>query len=480
MNQDRNILNRIKLVMDLLLTLLAFICAYNIRKYLLVDPYGGITAEYDLITVLMMIAIIWYVTLGFMNDKYSYGAKISSFMLKGVFKNVTTSVVILVLCMYMFKIKDISRVLIFMFYLLDLAALYFSRWMIGKYLFSGLNKRFNKRYVLILGSRSTAKELIQMVVNNPETDIILVGCLELNRQDVGKTVCHGVKIIGSLDDLREVLLSQIIDEVLITMPLNVIKNSEWYLSFINTFGITIRIIPHWYIRKFISIQPSTHAFQVDRFLLEPALVLSTIQERRDVLIVKSILDYFLALFVLILSLPLFIIISGLVKYSSPGPIFYKQVRCGQFGRKFVVYKFRTMVQDADKKLENLVELNEACGPVFKIKKDPRIIPYIGTYLRKFGLDELPQFINVLRGEMSVVGPRPPIPVEVEKYELWQRRRLSMKPGITCIWQIQPNRNDIPFDQWMNMDLDYIDRWSLWLDLSLILKTLPAVFLGRGR
>jgi lipopolysaccharide/colanic/teichoic acid biosynthesis glycosyltransferase len=184
--------------------------------------------------------------------------------------------------------------------------------------------------------------------------------------------------------------------------------------------------------------------------------------------------------VLILGFPLFITISCLIKHSSSGPVFFKQIRCGQFGRKFAVYKFRTMDQDAAEKLESLVKFNEANGPAFKIKKDPRIIPYIGTFLRKLSLDELPQFVNVIRGEMSVVGPRPPIPSEVEKYELWQRRRLSMKPGITCIWQIQPNRNDIPFDRWMDMDLDYIDRWSLWLDISLILKTFPAVFWGRGR
>jgi exopolysaccharide biosynthesis polyprenyl glycosylphosphotransferase len=319
-----------------------------------------------------------------------------------------------------------------------------------------------------------------MVASNPETDIKFMGCLDLNREDVGKTVCCGVQIIGTLDDLRDVLLNQVIDEVLITMPLNKIKNSEWYLSFINNFGITIRIIPHWYIRKFISMQPSVHAFQADRFLLEPALVLSTIRERRDALIIKSILDFLLALFVLILTFPLFIVISALIKHSSPGPVFYKQIRCGQFGRKFVVYKFRTMVQDADEKLATLAKLNEASGPVFKIKNDPRIIPYIGTFLRKMSLDELPQFINVIRGEMSVVGPRPPIPSEVEKYELWQRRRLSMKPGITCAWQIQPFRNDISFETWMNMDLDYIAQWSLWLDIVLILKTIPVVLLGRGR
>ncbi|MFH0994378.1 MAG: sugar transferase [Pseudomonadota bacterium] len=480
MNPDRNLPKRIELLVDVLLTLLAFIFAYTIKKYLTVDPTGGLATETNYFLLLMMVTVIWYVTPDFLNDNYNYGAKMSAPMLMGVFKGVTISAIILVLCLYILKIKDISRLLIFMFYFMDLAALYLCRWMMRKYISTKRKKDFYHRYVLVLGSRTTARELIQMVVNNPETDIKFVGCLDLTRQEVGKTVCCGVQVIGTLDDLQDILLSQIIDEVLITMSLNEINNSEWYLSFINTFGITIRIIPHWYMRKFISIQPDAHSFQVDRFLSEPALILSTVQERRDVLVIKSIIDFFLSLLILILSFPLFILISALIKLSSPGPVFYKQIRCGQFGRKFAVYKFRTMVRDADEKLESLAELNESSGPAFKMKNDPRIIPYIGTFLRKLSLDELPQFINVIRGEMSVVGPRPPLPAEVEQYELWQRRRLSMKPGITCTWQIQPSRNDISFDRWMEMDLDYIDRWSLWLDISLILKTLPAVFLGRGR
>lgn len=480
MNPGRNLSARIELLMDVLLTILAFVCAYNIRKYLLVDPFGGLADESNFNIVLALVAGIWYVTLGFLKDKYNVGARISGPMFMGVFKGVTACIIILVLCLYVLKIKDISRLLIFIFFVLNLATLSIFRWMRFKYISTRRNKDFYKRCVLIFGSRTTAREVIQIVANDPESDFKIVGCLDLNRQDVGKTVSCGVRIIGTLDDLRDVLLNQVIDEALITMPLNEIKNSEWYLSFINTFGITIRIIPHWYIRKFISMQPGNHAFQVDRFLSEPALILSTAQERRDALVIKSVMDFALALFAITLSFPLILIVCILIKLSSPGPVFYKQIRCGQFGRKFAVYKFRTMVRDADRKLDFLTEYNEACGPVFKIKNDPRIVPYIGTFLRKTSLDELPQFINVLRGEMSVVGPRPPIPSEVEKYELWQRRRLSMKPGITCIWQIQPNRNDISFDQWMNMDLDYIDRWSLWLDISLILKTLPAVFLGRGR
>jgi lipopolysaccharide/colanic/teichoic acid biosynthesis glycosyltransferase len=225
---------------------------------------------------------------------------------------------------------------------------------------------------------------------------------------------------------------------------------------------------------------ASHGFEIENFLSEPALTISRGQEKKDTLLIKSIMDYVLAILVLIATSPIIVIILFLIKMFSPGPFFYKQVRCGLYGRKFPLLKFRTMIPGAEEMQDSLSAYNEASGPAFKIKKDPRIIPYIGTLLRKIGLDEIPQFINVIRGEMSVVGPRPPIPSEVEQYELWQRRRLSMKPGITCLWQIQPSRNDISFEQWMDMDMNYIDHWSIWLDIYIILKTIPAIISGRGR
>lgn len=179
-------------------------------------------------------------------------------------------------------------------------------------------------------------------------------------------------------------------------------------------------------------------------------------------------------------LPLFLIIGCAIKIFSPGPIFFKQERSCLNGRSFNVYKFRTMVPDAEKRFDEVKKLNEADGPVFKIKKDPRIIPFIGALLRKTGLDELPQLINVLRGEMSLVGPRPPIPAEVKQYDIWQRRRPSMKPGLTCLWQCAPKRNEMGFNEWMKMDLNYIDNWSFWLDLKIIFRTVKVVFLGEGR
>jgi len=175
--------------------------------------------------------------------------------------------------------------------------------------------------------------------------------------------------------------------------------------------------------------------------------------------------------------PVFFVIAMLIKMDG-GPVFFLQKRMGLNGRRFACIKFRTMVVDAERMQASLMSQNEQEGPVFKIKKDPRITK-IGRVLRKTSLDELPQFFNVLQGNMSIVGPRPPIPSEVKLYKRWQTRRLSMKPGITCIWQVS-GRNNIPFEQWMKLDMQYIDSWSLKLDFIILLKTIKVVFTGDGQ
>ena len=194
--------------------------------------------------------------------------------------------------------------------------------------------------------------------------------------------------------------------------------------------------------------------------------------------VKRFLDIGLSVIGIILLLPIFFLLIILIKLDSKGPVFFRQERVTQYGRIFKIYKFRTMVVNAESLKESLLSQNEQEGPVFKIKHDPRVTK-IGQYLRKTSLDELPQFINVLKGEMAVVGPRPPIPSEVKQYQRWQNRRLSMKPGITCIWQVS-GRNSIPFDQWMKMDMQYIDTWSLKLDMIILLKTVKVVLTGDGQ
>jgi lipopolysaccharide/colanic/teichoic acid biosynthesis glycosyltransferase len=170
-------------------------------------------------------------------------------------------------------------------------------------------------------------------------------------------------------------------------------------------------------------------------------------------------------------------VAILIKLTSPGPVIYRQIRCGLNGRKFWFYKFRSMYQDADQDQPLLQHLNEADGPVFKIARDPRVTP-IGKLLRKTSLDELPQLFNILKGDMSFVGPRPPLPEEVAHYEKWHRRRLRMKPGLTCLWALE-GRSQLTFARWMKLDMDYIDHWSLALDFKILLRTIPRVLTGRG-
>jgi lipopolysaccharide/colanic/teichoic acid biosynthesis glycosyltransferase len=180
---------------------------------------------------------------------------------------------------------------------------------------------------------------------------------------------------------------------------------------------------------------------------------------------------------LILLLPLFICTAIAIRLDSKGPLFFQQIRVGRFGRLFPMYKFRSMVVDAETLKQALAAKNEMQGPAFKMARDPRITK-VGRFIRKFSIDELPQLFNVLLGDMSLVGPRPALPKEVAQYADWQRRRLTVKPGLTCIWQVS-GRNSIPFEQWMELDLRYIDTWSLRLDAELLLRTVPTVIKGTG-
>ena len=190
------------------------------------------------------------------------------------------------------------------------------------------------------------------------------------------------------------------------------------------------------------------------------------------------MDIFLSALIIVILMPLLLLIALLIRLEDKGPVFFKQERVGMNGRRFVCFKFRTMIVNAEQLLDELKDRNESDGPTFKIENDPRITK-IGRILRKTSLDELPQFYNVIKGEMSIVGPRPPLLREVKQYERSQLRRLSMKPGITCIWQVS-GRNSVSFKEWMRMDLEYIDNWSLWLDIKIMLKTVGVVLKANGQ
>ena len=200
---------------------------------------------------------------------------------------------------------------------------------------------------------------------------------------------------------------------------------------------------------------------------------NSLEQKKGYEVVKRLIDIIISLIGIVLSSPIMLIVALMIKLEDPkGPIIFSQVRHGQYPNTFKIYKFRSMYVDAEQRLKELQHLNEQTGPVFKIKNDPRITK-VGKFIRKTSLDELPQLFNVLKGDMSLVGPRPALPKEVEQYNEYQMQRLLVKPGITCIWQVS-GRNNIGFDEWVNMDLDYIQNRSLLLDLKLIIMTIPAL------
>src|ERR1035438_10413796 len=233
----------------------------------------------------------------------------------------------------------------------------------------------------------------------------------------------------------------------------------------------------WLVADFFKTQVSRTSF--DDYYGWPVLVFRSTPESSWQRVLKQLMDMTGSFLVLALGWPLFALIALLIKFSSPGPVLFRQKRSGINGQPFTIYKFRTMVTNAEQLQHELAAMNEMTGPVFKVTNDPRITP-IGKFLRKYSLDELPQFFNVLRGEMSLVGPRP-LPVDEVKrfYDLAHRRRLSVKPGLTCLWQVSGRSNLSDFKDWVRLDLEYIDNWSLWLDIKILLRTLPAVFAGTG-
>jgi exopolysaccharide biosynthesis polyprenyl glycosylphosphotransferase len=277
--------------------------------------------------------------------------------------------------------------------------------------------------------------------------------------------------LGPSDDLAQVLGARSIQEVYVAgSPLRQWNAMQAAIRTCERLGIPFALL-------------ATH-FRLDRArpvdaraLFDGYVHYLSVEYKPYQMAAKRIIDVFVSSCVLILLSPLLAVVALLIKLGSPGPILFRQERVGLCGRPFHMLKFRSMVVDAEARQQHLMHRNEQTGPVFKIKDDPRITR-VGRVLRKFSIDELPQFINVLRGEMAIVGPRPPLPSEVAKYELWQRRRLSVRPGLTCLWQVS-GRNNISFEEWMYLDMRYIDHWSLAEDLKLILKTVPVVVSGRG-
>lgn len=329
---------------------------------------------------------------------------------------------------------------------------------------------YNLRRVLVIGDDS-AQFLADTFLKHKEWGFdvraIISGSRKIKRRYAGE-----IPVLVGVQNLAGILENQVIDEIFYSKR-NLIEAEMHFIAKVcDEIGVIFRV------------QSAGSCFEPDHLQLKTfnhngTLALVDVPSHNLSIEIKVLTDFIFSFFGLLALLPFLLVIAALIKIESQGPVFYKQERIGLRGRKFMLWKFRTMITNAEKLQEKLKAYNEADGPVFKIKDDPRITR-LGRLLRRTGIDELPQLINVIKGDMSLIGPRPPVESEVKQYHRWQLRRLSVKPGITCIWQTAPNRNDILFEEWMKMDLKYIDNWSLKMDFRLVFKTIFVMFFATGR
>jgi exopolysaccharide biosynthesis polyprenyl glycosylphosphotransferase len=330
----------------------------------------------------------------------------------------------------------------------------------------------NLRYVLIVGTNERAVKFGRAITDNHKRGYRLLGFVDDDWAGLADFRQSSFQLVSDFEGLPHYLRRNVVDEVAIFLPVgSFYKHSVEVVSLCEQHGIILRFNSD--IFGF-----TTTRWHADEF--QGAYYITTYTRAGDgsSQVVKRLVDVLISISLIITLTPLMVGVAVAIKLTSEGPVFFPQDRMGLNKRRFRIYKFRTMVADAEKLMATLESRNEASGPVFKMKNDPRITS-IGRFLRRSSIDELPQLLNVLKGDMSLVGPRP-LPVrDYEGFnEDWHRRRFSVKPGITCLWQVK-GRSGISFDQWMLLDMQYLDEWSLWLDFKIMAKTVPAVLKGAG-
>lgn len=320
---------------------------------------------------------------------------------------------------------------------------------------------------IVVGGGEIGRAIMRNVLAQPDLGYHIEGFVD---DDPNKGAIGNFQLLGGTDQLPRLLRERAIDEVLVTLPWHARDKIVRIIEMAETAGARVKIVPDLF-------QLSLSQIAVDAVGGIPLIGVKETSFSYGALAIKRAMDvlFSVALFLIVL-IPM-ALIALCIKLTSPGPIIFAQYRVGRGGKIFTAYKFRTMRQGADDEKKDLLHLNEASGPLFKIRNDPRITAF-GKFLRRTSLDELPQFWNVLNGDMSLVGPRPPLPNEVAQYEDWHKRRLDVSPGLTGLWQVS-GRSELTFDEMVMLDLYYIENWSPWLDIWIMLKTIPALVTTRG-
>jgi exopolysaccharide biosynthesis polyprenyl glycosylphosphotransferase len=478
LKQKARLVARIVFAVDLGLTSLAFFVAFVIRDVILpgIDPVAfptGLFPLRDYLKIYPLVLIIWSFLLFSYQSYHSHRTVSLVREALTTLRVVAVGSVLLATLAYLLPLRQLSRTWFILFVVLSAVLLLAEKILVRVLARWVRSKGLNYRTVLIVGTGRRATDIAKLIVGHKYWGYKILGFVS-----DGHRLSNGwarYRVYGNVPDLRRILethqIAEPIDEVVFAVTRKKLDEMKQIFVMCEELGIRTRVAMNFFTNRVARLE-------IEELEGVPFLTFTTTPSNETQLALKRALDVAVSLVLLALTGPMIAIAALAIKFSSPGSVLFKQKRIGLNGRMFTLYKFRTMIADAHARREEVAHLNEMNGPAFKAKDDPRVTP-VGRWLRRFSLDEIPQLWNVLKGDMSLVGPRPPIPEEVASYHRWHRRRLSMKPGLTCLWQIS-GRNDIQdFDRWMKMDLQYIDNWSPSLDLKILLRTIPAVLSGKG-
>jgi exopolysaccharide biosynthesis polyprenyl glycosylphosphotransferase len=412
----------------------------------------------------MWIAVLWMLGMYRSRARWTRRSDVATVLRATVVQLVAT-----LSLLWIFKLPDVSRLLLaVVFPLLAIAAIGI-RIVVRQILVLARDHGRNVRYMLVLGAGPRAKAFADLVESHAELGLVVIGHLKADPSDAGVVLDR--PLLGMIDDLEQVLHGQIVDEVAVCLPFSMEDLIEQVALLCEQEGKVVRM----------PVAPMERLLTNGRLeSIDGVGVYSLANgpDRAIGLALKRTMDVVGALVAMVVLSPVLALLAIAIRLDSEGPVLFRQERVGLHGRSFNVLKFRSMCNDAEGQLPDLRDQNEINGHAFKLAEDPRVTR-VGRFLRRSSLDELPQLVNVLRGQMSLVGPRPPLPTEVANYDTWHRRRLSMKPGMTGLWQVG-GRHSPEFDYWVAQDLEYIDSWSLWLDFKIMARTVPAVLGGTGR
>jgi exopolysaccharide biosynthesis polyprenyl glycosylphosphotransferase len=457
------------LVADAAVLLASLLVAYGLRVLLNrpLDRAAGPLTHY--LWLLELIVPVWLGLLAFMGG---YGVGWTAQSRARLFTRVS-GIGLLLLSAALFLEpggQQINRSLVMLFAAVSGLGLWAERGLVQAWLRRTRHGDRGARVALVVGTGERAGRLIAALRRYPEAGWVVRGSVSMDPSDPVQAV-DGIPVIGSVAELPDVLQAEeVVDEVFFAVPPDRLAGLTEALDVCESLGVDTRVLVD------LHRPAQAHPFVEELFSL-PFYGFSPTLTRQGVLAAKRLLDLVIASVLVIVTLPLLVAIGLLVKVTSRGPILFRQERAGFHGRRFWMYKFRTMIDGAEDMRKQVAHLNEMTGPVFKAKGDPRFTG-VGRFLRRGSLDELPQLFNVLKGEMSLVGPRPLPLYEAKGIRGAQRRRLAMRPGITGLWQVS-GRSMVTFDAWMRMDLRYVDQWSLALDLKILLRTIPVVLRGEG-